>query len=253
MNVPQSNLCTTGALIVCAFVISLFGCGSSAPDHSDELAEIKKQQAQILAKLNDVEKKLDKAPAAKPPRQRRSGPDPEKKYDLPVGDSDIKGAKNGAITIVEFSDYQCPFCSRAEPIIQQALDAYPTQARFVYKHFPLTSIHPQAMAASQAAVAAKKQGKFWEMHELIFKNQRALKPEDLKKYAAEVGLDVAKFEADMNADEVKKEVQADMRLAQTVGVRGTPTIFVNGKLLRNRSIDGFKQMIDPILKEKAKG
>lgn len=228
------------------------GC-NPPPDHSKELAGIQEQQKQILAKLNAMEKKIEASAAKAPPApRRRSGPDPEKKYDLPVGESDIKGAKDGAITIIEFSDYQCPFCARAEPIIQQALDAYPTQAKFVYKHFPLTSIHPQAMGASQAAIAAQKQGKFWEMHELLFKNQRQLGEDKLKEYAKELGLDVAKFEADLNSDEVKKAVQADMRLAQKAGVRGTPTIFVNGKLLRNRSIAGFKEMIDPMLKD-AKG
>ncbi len=219
----------------------------------EEIAEIKSQQKEILAKLNNIDKKLDKAPAAAPPPKRRSGPDPDKKYDLPVANSAIKGPQDGSITIVEFSDYQCPFCARAEPIIADALKAYPTQARFVYKQFPLTSIHPHAMAASQAAIAARMQGKFWEMHELLFKNQRALQPDKLKEYAQELGLDVDKFESDMNSDAVKKEVQEDMRLARTVGVRGTPTIFVNGKLLRNRSIEGFKELIDPMLKESAKG
>jgi len=114
------------------------------------------------------------------------------------------------------------------------------------------------MAASQAAIAARMQGKFWEMHDLLFKNQRALQPDKLKEYAQQWGLDVDKFETDMNSDAVKKEVQDDMRLARTVGVRGTPTIFVNGKLLRNRSIEGFKELIDkelidPMLKENAKG
>ncbi len=234
------------AAVVAAALVT--GC-TQPIDNSEELAAIQNQQKTILAKLDSMEKKIASAakaaPAAKP---RRTGPDPEKKYDLPVAHSDIKGAKNGPITIIEFSDYQCPFCSRAEPIIQQALDAYPTQARFVYKHFPLTSIHPNAMGASQAAVAAQKQGKFWEMHAKLFEHQRELQPEKLKAYAAELGLDVAKFEADMNSDEVKKAVQADMKLAQVAGVRGTPTIFVNGKLLRNRTIEGFKEVIEPILK-----
>ena len=117
-----------------------FGC--TAPDNSTELAEINQQQKQILAKLNEMEKKLEQAPAPAPPRARPTGPDPEKKHDIPVAHSDIKGAKDGSITIVEFSDYQCPFCARAEAIIDQALEAYPNEARFVYKHMPLESIHP---------------------------------------------------------------------------------------------------------------
>ncbi len=239
-----------------AWIVLLTGAvalGCAQPDNSAELSEINQQQKQILAKLNAMEKKLDQAPAAPPPRPRPSGPDPEKQYELPLGSSDIKGAKDGMITIIEFSDYQCPFCARAEPIIAEALDAYPTQARFVYKHFPLESIHPHARGASEAAVAAQKQGKFWEMHELLFENQRALQPEKLAEYAAKLGLDVDQFKADMSSEEVKKAVRDDMQLASTVGVRGTPTIFVNGKLLRNRSIEGFKEMIDPILAAAAKG
>jgi protein-disulfide isomerase len=228
-----------------------FAC--TPPDNSAELAEIGQQQKQILAKLNALEKKLDRpaAPAAPPPRP--SGPDPERKYDLPIGASDVKGAKDGSITIMEFSDYQCPFCARVEPLIAEALAAYPTQAHFVYKHFPLESIHPHAMGASQAAIAAQKQGKFWEMHELLFANQRALQPEKLIEYAQQLELDIDKFKEDMNSDAVKQAVREDMRLASTVGVRGTPTIFVNGKVLRNRSIQGFKEMIDPILAAAAKG
>lgn len=238
-----------GLLVLTAAIA--FAC--TPPDNSAELAEISQQQKQILAKLNAVEKQLERPAAAAPPAPRPSGPDPEKKYELPVGSSEIKGAVDGAITIVEFSDYQCPFCSRVEPLIAEALAAYPTQARFVYKHFPLESIHPHAMGASQAAIAAQKQGKFWEMHDLLFKNQRALQPEKLVEYAQQLGLDIEKFKADMNSDEVKQNVRDDMRLATTVGVRGTPTLFVNGKVLRNRSIEGFKEMIDPILAEAAKG
>lgn len=223
------------------------------PDNSEQLAEIGQQQKQILAKLDAMEKKIASVKAPAPPRQRQTGPDPDKKYDLPVGASAIQGPADGSITIVEFSDYQCPFCARAEPIIHQALEAYPTQARFVYKQFPLESIHPNAKGASMAALAAGKQGKFWEMHEKLFANQRALQPEKLDGYAAEIGLNMEQFKSDMSSDEIKKAVNDDMRLARTVGVRGTPTIFVNGKLLRNRSIEGFKEMIGEILKDNAKG
>jgi len=247
----RTSICRAFAVLIAAGVLAT-GCARESAS-SEEIAELKAQQKQILAKLNAIDKKLDRAPAAAPPPKRRTGPDPGKKYDLPVGNSEIKGAKDGPITITEFSDYQCPFCARAEPIIKEALDAYPAQAKFVYKNFPLTSIHPNAMGAAQAAIAARMQGKFWEMHELLFKNQRALQPEKLSGYAKQLGLDVAKFESDMKSDAVKKEIQADMRMAQNVGVRGTPTIFVNGKLLRNRSIQGFRDIIDPILKENAKG
>ncbi len=104
------------------------------------------------------------------------------------------------------------------------------------------------MPAAKATLAAQKQGKFWEMHEKVFANQRALEDAQLKQYAQELGLDLAKFEKDMNSPEVQKQIQDDMALAQKVGIRGTPTIFINGKIVQNRSVEGFKQMIDPILK-----
>lgn len=239
------------AFLLLALVVVTSAC--APPNNSEELAAISKQQEQILAKLNEMEKKIESAKAPAPPPARPTGPDPDKQYDLPVGASPVTGAEDGTITIIEFSDYQCPFCARAEPIIHEALEAFPKQARFAYKHFPLESIHPQAMAAAKAAVAAQRQGKFWEMHEILFKNQRALQDDKLVEYAKALGLDVAKFEADMKSEEVQNQVRDDMRLARMAGVRGTPTIFVNGKLLRNRSIEGFKEMIEPMLKENPKG
>lgn len=227
--------------------LSLASCGDDK-----YLGELKEQQRQILAKLTALDEKIDKAAsraAAAPARQ--TGPDPARAYSLPVGNSPVKGPEDAPITIVEFSDYQCPFCSRSEPLVHEALAAYPKQARLIFKHFPLTSIHPQALPAALAAAAAQKQGKFWEMHEKLFANQRALAPEQLKQYAQEIGLNVAQFEADVQSEEIKKAVQEDVQLAQRAGVRGTPTIFVNGKILQTRSLDGFKQMIDPILKEAA--
>jgi protein-disulfide isomerase len=133
------------------------------------------------------------------------------------------------------------------------LEQYPTQVRFVYKHLPLTSLHPNALPAAQAAVAAQKQGKFWEMHDILFSKNDGLTPEALKSYAQRIGLDVARFESDMAAAETKAQIQEDMRLSRQLGVRGTPTIFVNGKLLTQRSVDGLKAMIDPLLAEKAGG
>jgi len=231
-------------LLIIATALPLAGCDQNR----DGLNEVREQQRQILAKLNELEQKLDRASTRQPAAARPSGPDPARAYNLPVGNSPSKGSAEAPITIVEFSDYQCPFCARSEPLIGQALAAYPTQARFVYKHFPLVSIHPQAMPAALAAVAAGRQGKFWEMHEMLFANQRALAPEQIKEYARKLGLDLPKFEADLASDEVKAAVQEDMALAQRAGVRGTPTIFVNGRLLQARSLEGFKEIIEPILK-----
>ncbi len=128
------------------------------------------------------------------------------------------------------------------------LKAYPDGVQHVFKQFPLTQIHSQAMGAAKASIAAQRQGKFWEYHDVLFANPRALEPANLRTYAEQLGLDLEKFDRDVADPEVQKQVDADMRLGSTAGVRGTPTIFVGGKRLQNRSVEGFKAMIDPLLK-----
>jgi protein-disulfide isomerase len=221
----------------------LAGCGPSPGD----VDEIKKGQKEILAKLEALEKQVAqvKAPA---PAAGRPQLDPNKVYNIPVGDSPIQGAKDGKVTIVEFSDYQCPFCSQAEPLIDQVLAAYPKDVKRTYKQFPLTSIHPNAMPASKAALAAGKQGKFWEMHSKLFANARELTPDNFKKWAGELKLDVARFEKDMASPEVQAQVDREMQEARAADVTGTPTIFVNGKRLQQRSFDGFKAAVDAALR-----
>jgi protein-disulfide isomerase len=135
--------------------------------------------------------------------------------------------------------------------VDQVLKAYPKEVKFVYKEFPLTSIHQNALNAARAAVAAQNQGKFWEMHDKLFAHQRALSPDNLKQYAQEIGLDVAKFEKDMASPEVQKQIDDDVKLAQEVQVRGTPTLFLNGKRVMNRSFEGIKEMIDLALTQKS--
>ncbi|MGH7895872.1 MAG: DsbA family protein [Candidatus Binatia bacterium] len=223
-----------------ALVIGIAGCGGSPAD----IEELKKGQKEILAKLEAIEKKTTAAPAARPQV------DPNKVYDIVVGVSPVNGAKDGKITIVEFSDYQCPFCGQAEPLIDQVLQAYPKDVKRVFKQFPLTSIHPNALPASKAAIAAGKQGKFWEMHKKLFDNQRELSADNYKKWAQELGLDTARFEKDMASPEVQAQIDKEMQEARAADVSGTPTIFVNGKRLQQRSMDGFKAVIDPALQPK---
>ncbi len=135
--------------------------------------------------------------------------------------------------------------------MDQILKDYPKDVKFVYKQFPLTSIHQNALGASKAALAAKKQGKFWEMHDKLFANQRAIGPDNLKQYAQEIGLNMEQFQKDMTSPEVQKEVDADTKLGNDVQVSGTPTLFLNGKRVMNRSAEALKQMIDEALKAKS--
>ena len=246
---PTSRGTLVALVLLSGFAVSSAGCGRN----TEKFDELKDEHRQILSRLADLEQKIDRLASRPATAQRALGPDANRAYNLPVEGSPSKGPADAPITIVEFADYQCPYCARSEGLIGQVLQAYPTQARFVYKHFPLTANHPQALPAALAAAAAQKQGKFWEMHQMLFDNQRALSPEQIEGYAKKLGLDMKRFKADMDSDEVKEQVEADRRLARRAGVRGTPTVFVNGRLVQDRTVDGFKALIDPMLKSAASG
>ncbi len=181
---------------------------------------------------------------------RRAPPEDNKVYEVKVNPNDaIKGPANAKVTIVEFSEFQCPFCSRVLPTLDKVRQEYGDKVRIVFKHNPL-SFHKEAPYASEAALAAGAQGKFWEMHDMLFKNQRALKPEDIERYAQEIGLNMAKFKADIDSGKFKAQIAADQALARELGASGTPTFFVNGKKLRGaQPFENFKSLIDEALKK----
>ncbi len=231
---------------IVALALTAPGCAQKS-----DIEAVQTTQKEILAKLEKIEKDLAAKPAA-PAAAQRPQVDPNKVYEIPVGNSAVRGPKSAPVTITMFSDFQCPFCAQTAPIIEQVLAAYPNDVNFVMKQFPLRQIHPQADPAARAAIAAGKQGKFWEMHDELYKNTRTLTPETIKGSAEKVGLDMKKFEADMSSDEVKKQVDEEMALGAKSDVRGTPSFFVNGKIAQNRSVDGFKAQIDAELKAKGK-
>jgi len=134
-----------------------------------------------------------------------------------------------ATLIVEYGDYECPFSRQAYRSIERVESELPDGVRFAFRHFPLTEIHPHALAASRAAEAAAHQGRFWEMHELLFHRQKALEDEDLRRYATELGLDVGQFDSDRSSEAVLDRIERDFRSGIESGeVRGTPTLFVDG-------------------------
>jgi protein-disulfide isomerase len=133
--------------------------------------------------------------------------------------------------------------------VAQVLEAYPKEVKFVYKNYPLP-FHKQAMPAAKAAVAAGEQGKFFEMHDLIFANYRALNDEAYVKWAGEIGLNVDQFKTDMASPKTQAFIETEMKQASANSVRGTPTIFINGKKPQGRSLELYKQMIDDALKAK---
>lgn len=162
-----------------------------------------------------------------------------------VGDGPARGPADAPITLVEFSDYQCPFCKSAEALVEQVLERYPTQVRLIFRQFPLDNIHPQARGASEAALCAQEQDRFWEYHRVLFREAPKLGEEELKHYASEIGLDRAAFDACLAEDRHAATVQADVDAGTGIGVAGTPAFFVNGLPLAGaRSADQFAVLID---------
>ena len=151
-----------------------------------------------------------------------------------------RGPASARVTIVEFSDFECPYCGRFTPVLKQVLAAYPTQVRLVYRYMPISSIHPDAQKAAEAAVCANDQAKFWEMHDTLFSEQSTLDVASLKEKAKRLGLDSDKFDSCLDSGQAAALVKSDLSEAQRLGLEATPASFVNG-----RFVDGavtFDQM-----------
>ena len=140
------------------------------------------------------------------------------------------GPDHAPVTLVEYGDFECPICRMAAPAVRLLLDRYPNQVRLVFRHFPLEEAHPHALEAAEAAESAAAQGRFWEMHDLLFANQAHLKRRDLDGYAAQLGLDPVRFAAGMNAHYYLQRVREHIDGARRMHVRATPTFYVNGLL-----------------------
>jgi len=141
----------------------------------------------------------------------------------------IKGKDGASITMVEFSDLQCPACAGAAPAVDQILEDYGDKIKLIFRHFPLTTIHPYARPAALASFCANEQGKFWEYHDKVFENQATLSEDALKQWAKELGLNTTQFNACLDSKKYASQVDTDTALGNQVGVAGTPTFFVNGK------------------------
>lgn len=177
--------------------------------------------------------------------------------ELRPGDVNLDGApalgpENAPVTIIEYSDLECPFCRTVLPTVRQVLKAYPDQVRWVFKHFPL-DIHPDAPLAHEAALAANVQGKFWEFHDLVFANQAQMEREHLIAHARTLNLDLERFTSDLDSRRFKAVVDAVKNEGRGIGVSGTPTFFINGRRLEgNKSLAEFRGLIDTALREGGK-
>ena len=170
---------------------------------------------------------------------------------ISVDDDPARGPAAAPVTVVMFGDFQCSACSRTHPVLQKVLAEFPGKVRFVARDFPLESIHENAFRAALAAGAANAQGKFFEYGELLYKNQEALDDASLKKYAAQVGLNVRQFELDFASEKTSAEVRKDLADGILYGITGTPTIFVNGIMVRKLNADDFRAAIRTALKSAA--
>lgn len=151
---------------------------------------------------------------------------------VPVGASDhTLGPDHAPVTVVEYGDFECPNCKQAAPAVKLLLERFAERARFAYRHFPLEDVHPHALMAAQAAECAGGQGKFWPMHDLLFANQDHLKPKQLHGYAEQLSLDMARFTAEMDDQVYLQRVREHIDSGLKSGVRGTPGMFVNGRIV----------------------
>ncbi len=168
--------------------------------------------------------------------------------DIDTSQSPYKGPVDAPIVIVEYTDFQCPYCARLGDTLDQMMQLYPGKIKVVYKSYPLNS-HRYAWLAATAAMAAHEKGKFWEFYKLLFKNYNQLNDAKIAEIRKSFGFDTPQFEALMNSDKIRARVSDDAQEGVRVGVRGTPTVFINGKLLKNKRPDGFKQAIEKELKK----
>jgi protein-disulfide isomerase len=163
-------------------------------------------------------------------------------YKISVEDSPFMGPENAAVTIAVFDDYECAYCAKMEAVFSQLLAKYPKDLKLVIKQYPLRN-HPNARQASLAVIAAHKQGKFWEFHSQVFANQTELSTTKLDEIAESFDLDMTQFRKDLLSREVLSMIVRDVREGQKIGVKGTPTLFLNGKLVKDRTFSHLDKLI----------
>jgi len=168
-------------------------------------------------------------------------------YEIATDDQPLKGNPQARVTIVEFTDFECPSCAHTHPILEELMKQYSDRVKLVVRDFPLDQ-HTHAKKAAEAAEAAREQGKYWEFVSLMFHNQKALSVENLKQYATQLGLDRKQFDAALDSGKYVEKVRRDMADGHRVGVNSTPTVFINGRRIKDRSIENLKAALEEALK-----
>lgn len=190
--------------------------------YSRTIAKIAIQGVKDGKSLIEISKLMDASPKAHRPKLL------EAPINIAVDGAPVKGPADARITLVEFSDFECPFCSAAEKQVDIVMAAYPKDVKLIYKQFPL-SMHPHAQMAAEASLAARDQGKFWEMYDVLFKNYRRLSNDNILIWAKEIGLNMDKFKTDLVSGKYKAIVAKDLADGEAAGVYGTPAFYINGK------------------------
>ncbi len=216
-------------------VITISGCTSSAQSTNTQVnSELEKQVLQIIR--NNPEAIIESVQAYQQQQQKQQQAsnqevlqefqtNPQEK----IGDSPTFGSTEQKIVLFEFSDFQCPFCSKVQGNLKEFMDKHQDRVTLVFKHLPLVRIHPQAIPAAKASLAAQKQGKFWEYHDALFEQQDKLGEELYVEIANNLNLDIEKFNSDRNSEAATTSIETDIKLAQEIGASGTPFFVMNGE------------------------
>jgi protein-disulfide isomerase len=231
-----------------ALIFSLSACSSAAQSGStkklsNQVDSLSKELATLKADFDVLKYGLEKR-GISIDEIRIEMEQANKIWDIPDAESPVFGnTKNPKLTIVEFTEFQCPYCSNVASVIEGLMKKYPNDIKFVYKHFPL-SFHANAPAAAAASIAAQNQGKFWEFRYALAPHFRDLTQETFEKVAKEVGLDMEKFKKDMVLDSAKqKRINEEFQLGVKVGVQGTPNFYINGKRQDRFSVELVEKML----------
>ncbi|HKA14192.1 MAG TPA: thioredoxin domain-containing protein [Myxococcota bacterium] len=235
----MANGSNSGALVISALLL-----GSSIVAGSFLVrTAVDRTGAEVKALRSAIES-VSKGGAEARDTGARAKADPSRRYVVDTKGAPVRGDPNAKVAVVEFSDFQCPYCGRSVRTLNQIAETYGDKVRIVFKHMPL-GMHVNAPAAHAAAEAAHRQGKFWEMHNRIFANQAQMSPEKYREYAREIGLDLARYDRDLADASLKQRIDADVDEAEKLGVTGTPAWFVNGRFVPGAvPFETIKRMLD---------
>jgi protein-disulfide isomerase len=244
-NLPEMDTKTkTSPWQLAGLLVIVFGLGLAA-GYFIWARPLETKLAAANQALADAQIAANQQAAANAAAQQQPQQD-VKRYDVPIDDDPISGPETAAITIIEFSDYECPFCQKWEvDVLPKLREKYGDQVRLVYRDYPLIGLHDNAAPAAEAANCAIDQGKYWQYHDLLFSGQRALGRETFEAYAQSLSLDMTAFKACLDDRRYQKEVEADYNYASELGVQSTPTFFINGlALIGAQPFEVFEQVID---------